>query len=417
LHDWDLWGRPEQFEPAGKWQFWLILAGRGWGKTRTGAEWVKKQVKKYPLVNLIAATADDAREIMIDGESGILASCNKLERPKYIQNKNRLEWPNGARSLIFTAEKPERLRGKQHMCIWADELAAWRYPEAWHQAMFGLRLGDHPRAIITTTPKPTKLIKELAKDALTYITKGTTYDNKDNLAASFLSNIIKTYEGTRLGRQELNAEILDDNPNALFKQSDIDRLRVRAVPCLLKRILVGVDPAVTSKENSDLTGIIVVGLGYDGHGYVLADYSLVASPKSWAEAVIKAYEEYRADMIIAETNNGGDLVEANIRTIKQDFRYKKVHASKGKVVRAEPVAGLYEQGKIHHVGYFANLEDQMCDFNPQIDPEKSPDRLDALVWAFWELFNLGEIYTKGFIDYYSQLASETEKQNECQKSA
>jgi phage terminase large subunit-like protein len=215
LYDWSWHGRPNRFSPAGNWTYWLILAGRGFGKTRTGAEKVREWVKKYPLVNLIGATADDARDIMIEGESGILAVCPKDERPTYLPSKRRLEWPNEARSLIFTADEPERLRGKQHMKLWGDEFAAWRYPEAWDQANFGLRLGDNPQAVITTTPKPTKQVKDLARDPLTVITTGTTYDNKTNLAPTFLQRIVKKYEGTRLGRQELNAEILEDNPGAL----------------------------------------------------------------------------------------------------------------------------------------------------------------------------------------------------------
>lgn len=703
LYDWELYAREEQLIPAGSWVYWLILAGRGWGKTRTGAETVKEWVKKYPYVNLIGATADDARDIMIQGESGILASCNRWEKPRYIKSERCLKWPNGAQSLIFTADEPERLRGKQHSKVWCDELCliadtqitvingnkliqfitnkdyvltrkgfkrvvkawktsdsskvytvtfsngtsltgtaghpifvkgkgfvglrqlrhgdiishlnnegyklcqqlngtvknggsgqiiiktekgscftekngftilgiflkgmkfiikittkkiilsiissyyrslntlknicaeqycgvqkkevlrqknngqkqslknlivlnvkkyfcrmgcalnfvrmsvsqliagrqklitnkefvfsvknnssltnieqqnvvpvfvlrvieetqkqavynfevedeheyyangvlthncAWRYPESWDQAMFGLRLGDNPQAVITTTPRPTKLIKELAKDARSFVTTGTTYDNKANLATAFLNAIVNKYENTRLGRQELYAEVLDDNPNALFHQSRIDELRVQKAP-ELKRIGLGIDPSVTSNENSDETGIIIAAVGVDGHGYVLRDASLIATPDGWAKVVTKEGREFNVDIVVAETNNGGDLVEANLRTQKDfNFRFKKVHASRGKAIRAEPVAGLYEQGKIHHVGYFPHLEDQMCDFNPNLDinkkKDKSPDRMDALVWVFWELFKLGEPDTTGIIDYYEQKL-EQKRQNE-----
>lgn len=402
LYDWELYAREEQLLPPGKWQFWLILAGRGWGKTRTGAETVKSWAQRYKYVNLIGATADDARDIMIQGESGILACCNKWEKPRYKKSERCLEWPNGAKSLIFTADEPERLRGKQHMKLWCDELAAWRYTESWDQAMFGLRLGDNPQAVITTTPRPTKLIKELAKDNRCVVTTGSTYDNKANLASTFLQAIVNKYENTRLGRQELNAEILDDNPNALFNQSRIDELRVNTHP-ELRRIGIGIDPSVSANEHSDETGIIVAAIGVDGHGYVLHDASLVATPAGWAKVVTKCGREYDVDIVIAETNNGGDLVEANLRTEKDfNFRFKKVHASRGKAIRAEPVAGLYEQGRIHHVGYFPALEDQMCDFNPQIEQDKSPDRMDALVWAFWELFKLDKPDTTGIIEFYRQ---------------
>ena len=386
LYDWEIWSRESQKPPKWDWTYWLILAGRGFGKTRTGAEWVRQAVKTSQYVNLIGATADDARDIMIDGESGILAICPYDERPEYKKSERKLIWPNGATSLIFTADEPERLRGKQHGKLWADEVAAWRYPESWTQAKLGLRLGDKPQACLTTTPKPTALIKEIVNDKATHVTKGTTYDNKANLAPSFFSQIIKSYEGTRLGRQELNAEILDDNPNALFKRTDIDNYRVSEAPTL-KRIVVAIDPAVTSNEDSDLTGIVVAGVGENQHAYVLDDKSLQASADVWARLAVKLYNEYEADRIVAEVNNGGDLVEMAIRTIGQSVSYKDVRATRGKTRRAEPIAALYEQGRVHHVGSFPQLEDEMCEFDP-VNYDKSPDRMDALVWALTELFNL-----------------------------
>lgn len=396
LWDWEFWSRPNQLPPAGDWTYWLILAGRGFGKTRTGAEWVRQEVKTSGYVNLIGATADDARDIMIEGESGILAVCPDSERPEYKPSQRKLVWPNGAISLIFTADEPERLRGKQHERLWCDEVAAWRYPEAWDQAKFGLRLGEHPRACLTTTPRPTKLVKAIAADPATVVTRGTTYDNQRNLAPAFFSSIIRTYEGTRLGRQELQAEILDDNPNALWNRKRIDELRVQKAPAL-KRVVIGVDPSVTSNEDSDLAGIIAAGIGTDDHGYVLADLSLIASPDGWARQAVKAYHDHKADRLVAEVNNGGDLVELVIRTVDRNVSYKKVHASRGKVIRAEPIAALYEQGRVHHVGSFSELEDEMCDYDP-LTSTKSPDRMDALVWAFTELFDNS---TTGLIDYFA----------------
>jgi phage terminase large subunit-like protein len=393
--DWALWARDDQLTPPGDWTYWLILAGRGWGKTRTGAEWVRSEVKRSRFVNLIGATADDARDIMIEGESGILSICPRGERPEYKPSQRKLAWPNGAVSLIFTADEPERLRGKQHEKLWADELAAWRYAEeTWDQFNFGLRLGARPQACITTTPRPTPLVRELIADPGTLATLGTTYDNRDNLAPSFFSKIVKTYEGTRLGRQELNGEVLLDNPRALWTRARIDELRrpkpgddaLAAFLATLRRIVVAVDPAVTSNEHSDETGIVVAGIGRDDHLYVLEDCSTVATPDAWARVAVQAYRRWGADRIIAETNNGGDMVEAVIRSVDRSVSYRKVTATRGKVIRAEPIAALYEQGRAHHVGGFDRLEDQMIEFDPTIAQNKSPDRMDALVWAGTELF-------------------------------
>ena len=402
-YQWSWWGRPAQFAPQWDWNYWLIMAGRGFGKTRCGAEWVRQQVKTSKLVNLIGATVDDARDIMIEGESGILAICPPDERPTYISHKRRLEWPNGARSLIFTADEPERLRGKQHMKLWCDEVCAWRYQESWDQAMFGLRLGRLPQAVVTTTPKPIKMLKDLLADERTALTTGSTYDNQDNLAPTFLHKIIARYEGTRLGRQELLAEVLEDTPGALWKRSRIDELRVKEVP-RLRRVVVAIDPAVSTKEGSDETGIIVAGLGFDDHIYVLADLSGNYTPDEWATEAIRQFDKWKADRIIAEVNNGGDMVEAAIRTKRKSISYKAVHASRGKVIRAEPVSALYEQGKAHHVGAFAILEDQMCVFTTDYDRTKmgySPDRLDALVWAATEL-GLLALPGAGLLEYIEE---------------
>lgn len=381
--------RPAQIPPSGDWQYWLLKAGRGYGKTRVGAEWTIKQARENPgcRLTLISPTAADARDVMVEGESGILTISDEGFRPIYEPSKRRLTWPNGSIALLFSAEEPNRLRGPQCHYAWCDELASWKYPETWDMLQFTLRLGKRPQAIITTTPRPTKIIKELMKDPHCVVTGGSTYENKDNLAPTFIEKIIQKYEGTRLGRQELNAEILDDNPDALFQRNIIENLRVRESPPLL-RIVIGVDPAVTSGETSDDTGIIAAGIGADGHGYILGDYTLHGTPHEWATEAYRAFNKHQADRIIGEVNNGGDLVEVNIRTVSKNIPFFAVHASRGKAIRAEPVSGLYEQGRIHHIGTFPELEDQLCEWQPG---DKSPDRMDAMVWAIWELFKLGEM--------------------------
>jgi phage terminase large subunit-like protein len=362
LHDWAFWARPHQLEPAGNWVNWLVMAGRGFGKTRIGAEQVRKWVKEFPMVNLVGPTTADIRDVMVQGGgagSAIMEICGKDETPVYEKSKRRLVWRNGAQSLLFSAEEPERLRGPQHMKVWCDELAAWKYADqAWEQMEFGLRLGPNPQVVITTTPKPTKLIKALAASAQTYVTRGSTYDNKPNLAKNFFEKVIGKYEGTRLGRQELMAELLDDRPGALWTLKAIDADRVGRCPPLT-RIVVGTDPAVTSSDDSAEWGILIVGMGLspDGqpwppHFYVLDDLSGKFSPNDAAQRVVQGYTTYCADRIVAEINNGGDLVEAVLRNVDHNFAYKAVHASRGKLTRAEPIAALYEQHRVHHVGAF-----------------------------------------------------------------
>ncbi len=395
LHDviykWSGWmARPAQELPEGVWSYWLILAGRGFGKTRTGAETVREWVKTNQYVNLIGATSDDARDIMVEGESGILSICPPDERPYYKKHEAKLEWPNGATSLIFTADKPDRLRGKQHCKLWADELAAWRYMDAWDQAKFGLRLGKNPQAIITTTPRPLKILKEIINDKRSVVTRGSTYDNKSNLASTFFDSIITRYEGTRIGRQELNAELLDDIPGALWTRKSIDNHRKspNALPDM-ERVVVAVDPSVTNNEGSDETGIICAGKGTDGHAYVWNDSSGRMSPNDWGKTSVSLYHSESADVIVAESNNGGDMVEDTIRSVDANVNVKQVKASRGKVTRAEPIAALYEQGRVHHVGSLDTLEDQMVSFTSDFDRKAqgySPDRVDALVWAITELF-------------------------------
>lgn len=384
-YDWSWHGRQNQFEPESNWQYWLLLAGRGFGKTRCGAEWIRDRIEsgKAKRVHLVAPTAADVRDTMVEGDSGILAICPPWNMPVYEPSKRRLTWPNGAVAVLFSAEEPNRLRGPQCDTAWCDEIAAWKYPqETWDMLQFGLRLGDDPKCAITTTPRPIPLVKDILRDPSTAITKGTTYDNASNLADAFMKKIIAKYEGTRLGRQELNAEILDDNPDALWQRSNIDDYRVSKIPDLV-RIVVGVDPAVTSSSGADDTGIVVAGIDKNKHGYVLGDYTCHTTPRKWAAEAIAAFEKHQGDRIIGEVNNGGDLVEANLRSVDSSIPYKAVRASRGKQTRAEPISSYYEQGRIHHVGTFPALEDQMCDWIP--GEGKSPDRIDALVWALTEL--------------------------------
>jgi predicted phage terminase large subunit-like protein len=394
--EWDwlqFWSRPSQRPPSGDWRTWLILAGRGFGKTRTGAEWVRMQAKDFEYVNIIAPTTDDARDVMVEGESGILACCPPAERPIYRPSTRQLAWPNGAKTLIFTADEPDRLRGKQHQRLWADEIAAWRYPEeAWDQAMFGLRLPPDPRAVATTTPRPIKLLvgtrekPGLMNDPTTHITRGTTYENEANLAPAFFSKIIGRYEGTRLGRQELQGDVLTDVPGALWTYASFED---RCEPPDLARVVVAVDPSGGDDAENAEQGIVVAGLGVDGRGYVLADRSCRLSPDGWGRRAIQAYLDHKADRVVWESNYGGAMVESNIKTVARHMGVtvatKKVVASRGKQLRAEPVAALFEQGKVSLVPGedFDDLIDQCCTWTQQSGT--SPDRLDAMVWCIHEL--------------------------------
>lgn len=353
-------------------------------------EWAKQDHNGH--IALVGRTVADVRDVMIGGRSGILACSPPWFMPEYQPSKRKLTWPNGCIATTYSADTPDQLRGPSHTKAWADERAAWQYDDAWDQLQFGLRDGALPQCVTTTTPRATKAIKDLAVDPSTHVTSGNTYENTDNLAKKFLREIERKYGGTRLGRQEIEGAILDDNPGALWKRNRIEELRVREHPDL-KRIVVAADPAVKSPNEAKAkkgeldesvaeTGIIVAGLGVDNEGYVLADYSMQGKPNEWANAIVTAYNLFRADRVIGEVNNGGDLVESNIRTAQKSIAFSAVHASRGKIIRAEPVSSLYEQGRVHHVGTFPDLEDQLCNWEPGM---KSPDRLDALVWAFTEL--------------------------------
>lgn len=404
---WPFWARPNQRAPEGKWNTWVVLAGRGFGKTKMGSEWIRENVcGKTPLapppggdgwkrIALVAETAADARDVMVLGDSGILNCHPKDFRPEWSPTNRRLTWPNGVQAWVYNATEPDQLRGPQHGAAWVDELAKFRYmQETWDQLQFGLRLGDHPQVLVTTTPRPMPLIKKLVQDADTVVTRGSTLDNKDNLAENTIKQLYDRYGSTRLGRQELEGEILGDIPGALWTREAIDMARMTEAPDDLERVFVAVDPAASSNEGSDENGIVVVGLARDkdgyARGYVLEDASLRGSPEEWAKKAVLMYRKWQADKIVAEKNNGGEMVEHVIRSVDRSVPIKLVHASRGKIVRAEPISALYEQGRVHHVGRFDELEDQMCTFSvDQIRNEStgSPDRVDALVWGLTEIFD------------------------------
>ena len=366
------------------------MAGRGWGKTRTGAADAMLYALRNPEVRVavVTPTFGDLRRVAFEGVSGILKTMPKEcllngRGQGYNSSASEIRLYNGSIIMGFSATEPDRLRGPQFHRAWCDELAAWRYPEAFDQLMFALRLGDKPQCIITTTPKPTALIRMLMARNDTIITTGSTFENSDNLAASTLAMLKERYDGTTLGRQELYAEVIDQMEGALWSLSMIEGKRVSEIP-EMKNIIVAVDPAVTSGDDADETGIVVVGKDTNNEYYVLEDKSGKYSPDQWGNVAIDLFHQWDADRIVAEVNNGGDLVERLIRTIDPNVRYKSVHASRGKMVRAEPVAALYEQGKVHHRGVFPELETQMCTYTGE-RPKPSPDRLDAMVWGLSEL--------------------------------
>jgi len=410
---WRVVRRAKQTPPPGDWFGWLILAGRGFGKTRTGAEFINEALTTNPgwRAALVAATFPDGRDTMVEGESGLLSTLPASDlrggsvETAWNRSMGELYLANGSRARIYTSEKPGQLRGPQHHVGWGDEPAHWKDAKdgdaegtTWSNLKLGLRLGSHPRVVLTTTPKPLKLLvgtkdkPGLIHDPTIVVTRGSTYENLDNLAPTFAEQVLAAYEGTRIGRQELRAEILEDVEGALWTLSLIEATRVPRAPLItsadglvldLVRVVVAIDPAVTANEDSDETGIVVAGLGHDGRCYVLADRSTKASPNAWAKRAIAGYDEFKADRIVAEVNNGGDLVETVIRTVRDNIPYSAVHASRGKRTRAGPVSSLYEQGRVSHVGSFPELEDQLTTWNPESGD--SPDRLDALVWAISHL--------------------------------
>jgi phage terminase large subunit-like protein len=392
--DWRLWARlKKQLPPDGaNWRSWLILGGRGAGKTRAGAEWVRAMAlglwpeagARSERIAIIGPTFDEVRIVMIEGKSGLLAIHEADERPAYEPSKRLLTWPNGSIAQIFSADDPEGLRGPQFDAAWCDELAKWKHAEAvWDMLAFALRLGHNPRVAITTTPRPTPLLKRLLADAATAVSRTRTSDNRAFLARSFWTDVLARYGGTRLGRQELDGELIDDDPDALFRREQIEAGRIYAPPDLV-RVVVAVDPPASHGRKSNACGIVCVGLGQDGRAYVLDDCSVHgARPAQWAGKAVALYQARKADRVVAEVNQGGAMVEQVMREVDADVSFRAVHATRGKQARAEPVAALYEQGRVSHVGTFPELEDEMC--SAIRDGAKSPDRLDALVWAITDL--------------------------------
>jgi phage terminase large subunit-like protein len=401
LYDWSVWARPKQIAPLefqkGEKFAWLLRSGRGFGKSRVGAEKIREWVggPSDPMIRvaLIAETAADGRDVIVEGESGLLTISPPWNMPVYEPSKRRIVWPNGSQGILFSGDEPDQLRGPQFHKAWVDELAKYRYPqETWDNLEFALRLGDSPQAIITTTPRPIPIIKMLLEDPMVSSTVGSSYENLSNLAATYIQRVIRKYEGTRTGRQELHGEVLTDTPGALWLMEQIDGCVVNTIPDMV-RIVVGIDPAMTAHEDSDETGIVVCGKGVNGFGYVLQDVSGRYTPGEWASKAIEMLEKWQGDKIVAEVNAGGDLVESTLRTVDSNVPFKKVYASRGKIPRAEPIAALYEQGKMRHFGRFPVMEDQMTTYTAEPPAGRgmrqqempSPDRMDAMVWAFTEL--------------------------------
>ena len=382
-YDWSIWARPEQRMPAGDWRTWLVMAGRGWGKTRTSAEAVRETVHALPpgagRIAIVAPTSADCRDVLVEGESGILRVFPPSERPVYEPSKRRVTFYNGVQAFCYSAEEPERLRGPQHHAAFCDEVAVYPQPkELFDNLRFGLRLGTNPRIVCTTTPRAgSKLLRDMVVDSGTIVTRGSTFDNRD-LPAATLAEFERVYGGTRIGRQELEGELLEEAEGALWRGADIEALRVKTAPELV-RVVVAIDPSVTSGPESDEVGIIAAGVGVDGHGYILRDLSGRMSPDEWARRAVTGFDYHDADKIIAESNNGGDLIISVVRTVRANIPIEKVHASRGKITRAEPVAALYEQKKVHHVGGFPELENELTTYDPGVTA--SPNRMDALVWA------------------------------------
>ena len=398
-YSWKFWARPDQVvdmeDPS--WDVWLALCGRGWGKTRSLSEWVRGLAENEPgiRIGLIGPTAASTRDVIVKGDSGILACSPPWLRAEYSPANSVVKWSNGSQAQLFSSEEPERLRGPQFAAIAFDEICAYgkNGQATWDMAMMCLRLGRHPRVMIATTPKPTELLKKIIANPRTRVVGGSTYENADNLAPTFISTIIRQYEGTDLGRQELHAELLLENKNALWNRSLLSATRESADRICkedMVKIVVAIDPPATSGDKADECGIVVVGMDLKRHGYVLADLSGRMTPKKWAQVALQAHKDFEADTLVAERNNGGEMVKHTIRSYKEGkldgsrVHVKTVFASRGKWTRAEPVASLFQQGRGHMVGLHPKLEDQLCEYDP-FEGQKSPDRFDAMVWGFHEL--------------------------------
>lgn len=396
IFDWPLWARSAQLPPDDiDWTTWLILGGRGAGKTRAGAEWVRNlALDDAPAsfgsparIALIGRTLDEVRNIMIEGTAGILAVHRECERPEFVASRGQLVWPNGVIGEALSAETPESLRGHQFSAAWCDEVCKWRHPrQTWDMLQFALRTGHRPRQVVTTTPRPMELLKSLLEDPDVVVSRMATSENRANLSPAFFSTIIDRYQGTRLGRQELDADLLEDREDGLWSREAIEIGRIDHPPDLL-RIVVAVDPPVTAHSKSDACGIIAAGKGHDKRAYILADATCQGlSPIGWATKAVALYNRLQADRIVVEVNQGGDMVEAVIRQIDETVPVTPVRAIRSKWTRAEPVAALYERGLVAHAGTYPELEDELCDFGPDgLTGGHSPDRLDALVWALTNL--------------------------------
>jgi phage terminase large subunit-like protein len=387
--DWRSWARDAQLAPSGRWHIWLVMAGRGFGKTRAGAEWIREQVRKNPGARfaLVGATLGEVRQVMVEGESGLIAIAPPADRPTWHPSLRRLAWANGAQAFIYSAEEPDSLRGGQHSAAWADEIAKWpKGEETWDNLILSVRSGRWPRVVATTTPRPVPLIRRLVKQDGVIVTHGRTQDNRGNLPEVFLAEVARAYGGTRLGRQELGGELIEEMEGALWSRDLIEARRVRLVP-EAARMVVAVDPPAGT--GGDACGIVAAALGRDGFAYVIEDASVTGlGPEGWARAVAACAARHRADRVVAEANNGGAMVASVLRAAAANLPVRTVHASRGKVARAEPVAALYAAGRAFHVGAFPTLEDEMCGLltgGGYAGPGRSPDRADALVWALTEL--------------------------------
>lgn len=405
LHDWEFWTRPSQREPAGNWFVWLLLTGRGFGKTRVGAEFVRRRASMYPRGALVGQTVKDVRQVMVEGESGVLAVCPRWFRPEWKPSTRELRWPNGALTLCFTAEEPRELRGPQHFYAWGDEPAEWQYDEAWSNLQLGTRLGPDPRILLTSTPKPVPVIRELMEqhargDPTVLVTGGSTFENLENLSPLYVERVVRRFIGTRLEAQELRGLLIEDNPDAPLTREVIDRGRIWKLPEEgLREIVVAVDPAGSRGEASAETGIVAGGkwrIGDQWHAVVLQDASLHGTPNEWAAEAIRVLNMARGDRIVGEKNYGGDMVESTIKTVDDRVKVKLVSASRGKARRMEPVVSLYEQGLVHHLGRLPRLEDQWCQIG-KFDDDALQDRRDACVWLVTELLLEGEpVYGKHY---------------------
>lgn len=393
-HLWPLFARTDQLPPGGEWRVWLVMAGRGFGKTRAGAEWVRAVAASNPQarIALVGASLAEARAVMVEGESGILTLCPAWRRPVFEPSLRRICWPNGAVATLYSASEPDGLRGPQHSHAWCDEIAKWdnsgdRAEQCWNNLLFGLRLGENPQVTATTTPRAVPLLKRLLAEPQVVVSRGRTEDNRVNLPARFIRDIRRSFGQSQLARQELDGELIADHDGALWTRAMIEQCREAVASSPLSRVVIGVDPPASSA--GDACGIVVVGLGADGIARVLADASVTRpTPERWARAVAQAAQVWKADRVVAEANQGGAMVESVLRAADVALPLRLVHASKGKVARAEPVAALYEAGKVRHAGQFAALEDELCGLvagGGYHGPGRSPDRADAAVWALTEL--------------------------------